>query len=55
MNAARPTLMSITRAANPSAAFLETIEPVMSGTEAMSPVTSRMAYIRLSAGAISPV
>ena len=55
MKAARPTLMSITSAANPSAAFFDRIEPVISGVEAMRPVTSRIAYIRLSAGAISPV
>ena len=50
MNAALPCLTSRTNAESPSAAFLETIDEVINGIDATVPVTSRKAYILLSAG-----
>ncbi len=50
MNAALPNLTSRTRADRPSAAFFETIDEVISGTDATVPVTSLRAYILRSAG-----
>ena len=50
MNAALPYFTSRTKAEIPSAAFFDTIDEVISGIDATVPVTSRNAYIRLSAG-----
>ncbi len=43
MKAPRPTLTSSTRAAVPSAIFLDMIDDAMSGTDSTVPVTSRSA------------
>ena len=53
MNAPLPTFTSSTIASAPPATFFEMIEPTMSGTDGTVPVTSRSAYIFLSAGSMS--
>ena len=55
MNAPRPTFTSSTSASIPSASFFDRMLATMSGTHSMVAVTSRSAYMRLSAGAISAV
>ncbi len=55
MNAPRPTLTSSTSAPMPSAIFLLRIDAQISGMLSTVPVTSRKAYSRRSAGAISSV
>ena len=55
MNAPRPTFTSSTSAPMPSAIFLLRIDAQMSGMLSTVPVTSRSAYSRRSAGAISSV
>ena len=53
MNAARPVFTSITRPSRFSASFFARIELVINGTLSTVPVTSRVAYMRRSAGATS--
>ena len=53
MKAARPVLTSITSPSMPSASFFDRIEAVISGMLSTVPVTSRVAYMRPSAGASS--
>ena len=55
INAPLPILISITKPWIPSAIFLLIIDPHIRGIEATVPVTSRSAYIFLSAGHISSV
>ncbi len=52
MKAPRPTLTSRTRASRPAASFFERMLPTIRGTHSTVAVTSRSAYIFLSAGAI---
>ena len=46
-----PHFTSSTKCCKPAASFLDKMLAVMSGTDGTVPVTSRMAYRRLSAGA----
>ena len=46
-----PNLISITSASTPSASFLDKMDEMISEVESTVAVTSRTAYIRLSAGA----
>ena len=55
MNAPDPVLTSITKASNPAASFLESIEAVINGMLSTVAVTSLIAYKRRSAGANSEV
>ena len=55
MKAALPCFTSSTSEDNPSAAFFDTIDEVINGIEAIVFVTSRRAYILLSAGTSASV
>jgi hypothetical protein len=55
MNAPLPHFISRTSASKPAASFFESIDAVIRSTDSTVAVTSRIAYNRLSAGAISSV
>jgi hypothetical protein len=55
MNAPLPLFTSRSRAVAPIASFFDMIDAVIRGSDSTVPVTSRSAYIRRSAGAISAV
>ena len=53
MNAPEPHLTSRISASRPAASFLDRIDAVIRSTLGTVPVTSRIAYNRLSAGAMA--